>query len=108
MNVQCASWPDFDRYRFPSKIPEYLNSGVPLALNPIEIDLDFADGEDCLIVPRNTAQEWEKLVLRRLELTEEETRRLTDNARHGAWQKLRWDESAGKVWEALLGLHTLN
>ena len=48
---------DFNRYRLPSKLPEFLAMGRPVMLPHCNIGHDLEDGEDALLLERGDAIE---------------------------------------------------
>jgi glycosyltransferase involved in cell wall biosynthesis len=55
--VQPGEDDDFNRYRLPCKIPEFLALGCPVILPRANIGLELKDGEDALLLRDGSAQE---------------------------------------------------
>src|SRR5262249_55870210 len=55
--VQPGAPDDFNRYRLPSKLPEFLAMGRPVVLPHCNIGNDLADGENALLLERGDADE---------------------------------------------------
>lgn len=94
--VQPGRADDFNNYRFPSKLPEFLASGRPVVLPRANIGRCLRDGEEALVLQRGDA----------LEICEKVALLLDDNAvaerigsrgRDFAVANLTWDRSVGKL-----------
>ena len=55
--VQPGRVDEFNAYRFPSKLPEFLASGKPVVLPNTNIGLHLRDGEQCLLLQSGWATE---------------------------------------------------
>src|SRR5262249_30812963 len=55
--VQPGAPDDFNRYRLPSKLPEFLAMGRPVVLPHCNIGNDLVDGENALLLEEGTALE---------------------------------------------------
>jgi glycosyltransferase involved in cell wall biosynthesis len=91
--VQPGAADDFNRYRLPSKLPEFFAVGRPVILPATNVGLRLRDGVDAMLLHRGDASEIAELVtevLRRNELAE----RLGRNARQFAVENFNWQRSA--------------
>jgi glycosyltransferase involved in cell wall biosynthesis len=87
--VQPGPPDDFNRYRLPSKVPEFLAMGRPVILPRANIGLDLTDGEQALLLERGDAQE----IAAKLELLLDDAAladRLGSAARNFALDQLSW------------------
>ena len=104
--VQPGAPGDFDDYRFPAKLPDFLASGRPVILPRANIGLELRDGDDALLLDRGTAEELYGAILRLRDdpgLAEAVGRR----GREFALRELRWSKSADSVralYEQVAGL----
>lgn len=99
--VQPGAPGDFDDYRFPAKLPDFLASGRPVILPRANIGLELRDGHDALLLERGTTEELFGAILRLRDdpgLAEAVGRR----GREFALRELRWSKSADAV-RALYG-----
>ena len=55
--VQPGAPDDFNRYRLPSKLPEFLAMGRPVILPACNLGDELADGEDALLLREGDALE---------------------------------------------------
>ena len=94
--VQPGKSDQFNNYRFPSKLPEYLATGKPVLLPATNIGRYLKDGFECLLLQEGNALE----IAQKLEmLFQDSDLRIKIGAagRHFAEQKLRWKHSAVKL-----------
>ena len=94
--VQPGRADDFNEYRFPSKLTEYLASGRPVVLPAANIGRFLRDGEECILLRRGDALEIAEVVERLL--SDDELRsRLGRGARAFAERNFSWEASAEKL-----------
>ena len=94
--VQPGAPDDFNRYRLPSKLPEFLAMGRPVILPACNLGDDLTDGEDALLVRQGDALE----IAARLEqlLDDRELAgRLGQGARRFAAERLSWPRNASAL-----------
>jgi glycosyltransferase involved in cell wall biosynthesis len=98
--VQPGPPDDFNRYRLPSKLPEFLAMGRPVILPHCNIGNDLKNGEDALLLERGNAME---IVVRIEELLadRELANRLGAGARRFAAEQLSWKANAAGLAEFL-------
>lgn len=98
--VQPGPPDDFNRYRLPSKLPEFLAMGRPVILPHCNIGNDLAHGENALLLEQGNAME---IVTRIEELLadRELADRLGAGARRFAEQSLSWRRNAEVVADFL-------
>ena len=98
--VQPGPPDDFNRYRLPSKLPEFLAMGRPVILPHCNIGNDLAHGEEALLLEQGNAME---IVIRIEELLadRELAARLGAGARRFAETQLSWRRNAEEVAEFL-------
>jgi len=91
--VQPGPPDDFNRYRLPSKLPEFLAMGRPVILPHCNIGNDLKHGEDALLLEQGNAME---IVVRIEELLadRELAARLGAGARRFAEEQLSWRANA--------------
>jgi glycosyltransferase involved in cell wall biosynthesis len=91
--VQPGPPDDFNRYRLPSKLPEFLAMGRPVILPHCNIGNDLRHGEDALLLERGNAME---IVVRIEELLADRdlADRLSGGARRFAAAQLSWQANA--------------
>jgi glycosyltransferase involved in cell wall biosynthesis len=91
--VQPGSPDEFNRYRLPSKLPEFLAMGRPVILPHCNIGNDLQHGENVLLLEEGNAME---IVVRIEELLadRELAGRLGDGARRFAAENLSWQANA--------------
>jgi glycosyltransferase involved in cell wall biosynthesis len=86
----------FNNYRFPSKLPEYLASGKPVILPKANIGLYLKDKEECLLLEKGDAFDIaEKLEL--LLLNEPLRNKIGAGGRKFAEEHLKWGNIASKL-----------
>jgi glycosyltransferase involved in cell wall biosynthesis len=91
--VQPGAPDDFNRYRLPSKLPEFLAMGRPVILPDCNIGHDLADGREALLLSTGDGLE----IAARLEqlLDDAELRgRLAAGAREFALSQLDWEHNS--------------
>ncbi len=98
--VQPGPPDDFNRYRLPSKLPEFLAMGRPVILPHCNLGNDLVHGEDALLLEQGNAMEIvahiEKLLADR-----ELAGRLGAGARRFAAEQLSWRANAGGLADFL-------
>jgi glycosyltransferase involved in cell wall biosynthesis len=88
--VQPGAPDEFNRYRLPSKLPEFLAMGRPVVLPRCNIGADLVDGSDALLLDTGDGAE----IADRVEALIDDpglTRRLGHRAREFALRNLDWD-----------------
>jgi glycosyltransferase involved in cell wall biosynthesis len=91
--VQPGAADDFNRYRLPSKLPEFLAMGRPVILPHCNIGNDLTHGENALLLERGNAVE----IMARVEdllASPELATRLGEGARRFAIDHLSWRDNA--------------
>jgi glycosyltransferase involved in cell wall biosynthesis len=91
--VQPGAPDDFNRYRLPSKLPEFLAMGRPVLLPDCNIGHDLSDGENALLLQQGDARE----ITTRIEQLLDDpqlARRLGSEARRFALENLNWRENS--------------
>jgi glycosyltransferase involved in cell wall biosynthesis len=98
--VQPGPPDDFNRYRLPSKLPEFLAMGRPVILPHCNIGNDLEHGEDVLLLEQGNAIE---IVERIEELLDNRplAERLGEGARRFAAERLSWEANAAGLAEFL-------
>lgn len=98
--VQPGPPDDFNRYRLPSKLPEFLAMGRPVILPHCNIGNDLTHGENALLLEQGNAME---IVVRIEELLADRDLavRLGEGARRFAAENLSWQANAGGLAEFL-------
>ena len=91
--VQPGTAGEFNDYRLPSKLPEFLASGHPLILPATNVGLRLRDGTDALLLRRGDATEIADRVADVL-ADHELADRLGRNARSFAVENFNWQRSA--------------
>jgi glycosyltransferase involved in cell wall biosynthesis len=94
--VQPGGPNDFNRYRLPSKLPEFLAMGRPVVLPACNLAEDLTEGENALLLRRGDALEIAASVERLLDepgLAE----RLGAGARQFAIERLSWPRNAAAL-----------
>lgn len=91
--VQPGPPDDFNRYRLPSKLPEFLAMGRPVVLPHCNIGNDLVHGENALLLEQGNAME---IVVRVEELLADPAlaARLGEGARRFATEQLSWRANA--------------
>lgn len=91
--VQPGAPDDFNRYRLPSKLPEFLAMGRPVVLPDCNIGHDLTDGVNALLLERGDARE----ITGKLEAVLDDpalARRLAAGARKFALEGLNWQDNS--------------
>jgi glycosyltransferase involved in cell wall biosynthesis len=91
--VQPGAPDDFNRYRLPSKLPEFLAMGRPVILPACNLGNDLADGDDALLLHEGTAVEIAAQIERLID-DRDLADRLGRAARRFALDHLSWPENA--------------
>lgn len=91
--VQPGTAGEFNDYRLPSKLPEFLASGHPLILPATNVGLRLRDGTDALLLRRGDATEIADRIADVL-ADHELADRLGRNARSFAVENFNWQRSA--------------
>jgi glycosyltransferase involved in cell wall biosynthesis len=94
--VQPGAPDDFNRYRLPSKLPEFLAMGRPVVLPDCNLADDLADGENALLLRRGDALE----IASRIEMLLDDrglAERLGRGAREFAVERLSWPRNAAAL-----------
>jgi glycosyltransferase involved in cell wall biosynthesis len=103
--VQPGACDDFNRYRLPSKLPEFLAMGRPTIVPHCNIGHDLTHGENALLLEQGNAIE----IMARVEdlLGDRELAgRLGEGARRFALEELSWRDNAaalGEFYRELIG-----
>ena len=94
--VQPGAPDDFNRYRLPSKLPEFLAMGRSVVLPDCNIGHDLSDGENALLLKRGNAVE---IAARIEELLADRSLadRLGKGARKFALEQLSWPDNAAAL-----------
>jgi hypothetical protein len=100
-NVQCSAVQEFDRYRFPSKIAEYLVSESILLTTPFEIEFPLMNGENCVLVEDMKIENWLVCINKIVTMSRHERTEIFGNAGVEAREKLSWSLTVLKLHEAL-------
>jgi glycosyltransferase involved in cell wall biosynthesis/2-polyprenyl-3-methyl-5-hydroxy-6-metoxy-1,4-benzoquinol methylase len=96
--VQPGAPDDFNRYRLPSKVPEFLAMGRPVVLPNCNIGADLSHGENALLLQDGRGVEIADQ-LERLLNEPALAARLGRAARRFALEQLNWDENATRLAE---------
>ena len=91
--VQPGQPDEFNDYRLPSKLPDWLASGRPVILPATNVGLRLRDGVDCLLLHRGDRMEIAERVAA-LAREKELADRLAKSSRQFALQNFSWDRSA--------------
>jgi glycosyltransferase involved in cell wall biosynthesis len=96
--VQPGAPDDFNRFRVPSKLPEFLAMGRPVILPNCNIGHDLTHGENALLLEQGNAVE---IMARIEELIADRAlaRRLGEGARRFALERLSWHDNATALAE---------
>jgi glycosyltransferase involved in cell wall biosynthesis len=94
--VQPGAVDEFNIYRLPSKLPEFLALGRPVLLPGANIGRSLQDGSDAIILKRGDGVE---IADRLMEVFHDEAkaRSLGENARRYAKKHLNWSDKAGAL-----------
>jgi glycosyltransferase involved in cell wall biosynthesis len=96
--VQPGACDDFNRYRLPSKLPEFLAMGRPVIVPHCNIGHDLTHGENALLLEHGNAVE----IMARVEdliADRELAERLGHGARKFALEELSWSANAAALGE---------
>jgi glycosyltransferase involved in cell wall biosynthesis len=96
--VQPGPADDFNRYRLPSKLPEFLAMGRPVILPHCNIGNDLTHGENALLLEEGNALD----IVGRIEeliVDPELARRLGEGSRRFALERLSWHDNAAAMAE---------
>ena len=91
--VQPGAADEFNRYRLPSKLPEFLAMGRPVVLPDCNIGHDLTDGENALLLERGDGRE----IATRIEALIDDPElvaRLGEGARRFALENLSWEDNS--------------
>jgi glycosyltransferase involved in cell wall biosynthesis len=102
--VQPGPPDDFNRYRLPSKLPEFLAMGRPVILPHCNIGNDLTHGEDALLLEQGNAMEIVGHIERLLD-DRELAGRLGAGARRFAAEQLSWRANADGLADFLRECH---
>jgi glycosyltransferase involved in cell wall biosynthesis len=94
--VQPGAPDEFNRYRLPSKLPEFFAMGRPVILPACNLGNELVDGEDALLLQKGDALE----IAARLEQLIEDRElagRLGERARCFALERLDWSRNARRL-----------
>jgi glycosyltransferase involved in cell wall biosynthesis len=94
--VQPGAPDEFNRYRLPSKLPEFLSMGRPVILPACNLGDELVDGEDALLLREGTALEIASRIEDLLDAPEL-ARRLGERARAFALERLSWRRNAAEL-----------
>lgn len=101
--VQPGAPDDFNRYRLPSKLPEFLAMGRPVVLPDCNIGHDLTDGENALLLEQGNGPE----IATKLEALIDDAklaRRLGHGARQFALENLSWEDNSMGLARFLTGI----
>jgi glycosyltransferase involved in cell wall biosynthesis len=99
--VQPGGPGEFNDYRLPSKLPDFLASGRPVILPATNVGLHLRHGVDCLLLYRADAIEIADHVATLIKDKKLATR-LASNARQFAINNFSWEVSAARLEEFYL------
>jgi glycosyltransferase involved in cell wall biosynthesis len=94
--VQPGAADDFNRYRLPSKLPEFLAMGRPVILPHCNIGAELTEGENALLLTEGTSEEIASRVERLMD-DPDLARRLGTEARRFALANLSWRDNAASL-----------
>jgi glycosyltransferase involved in cell wall biosynthesis len=94
--VQPGAPNDFNRYRLPSKLPEFLAMGRPVVLPACNLGSDLVDGENALLLRRGDALEICSRIERLID-DRELAERLGRGGREFAVERLSWGSNASEL-----------
>ncbi len=101
-NLQCSSQDEFDLYRFPSKLPEYLISGRPTLIERFTLDIELRNKENCLEVVDKSMSAWLEGLIQLRMMSSHEIKTLGESAKDFALQNLSWNKSVSGLADKLL------
>src|SRR5262249_10575292 len=99
--VQPGRSDQFNDYRFPSKLPEFLAMGKPVVLPATNIGLHLKDNDECMLLKDGSALEI-AAALERVFDDPSLSRRLGVGGRRFAEEHLSWPKSATKLLDFYL------
>lgn len=94
--VQPGKPDQFNNYRFPSKLPEYLATGKPVLLPATNIGRYLKDSDECILLRQGNAIE----IAQKLEMLFQDSdlrKKIGAAGRNFAEKNLRWDAGAVKM-----------
>ncbi len=94
--VQPGAPDEFNRYRLPSKLPEFLAMGRPVVLPACNLGNELADGEEALLLRDGDALEIAAKVEQLMDHPEL-AQRLGRNGRRFALERLDWSRNARRL-----------
>jgi len=94
--VQPGLVDQFNKYRFPSKLPEYLASGKPIILPRTNIGLHLKDKEECIFLDKGDALDMSQKMATLL-FDAPLRVRIAQGGRKFAEDNLKWSYSANKL-----------
>jgi glycosyltransferase involved in cell wall biosynthesis len=101
--VQPGAPDDFNRYRLPSKLPEFLAMGRPVVLPACNLGNDLTEGENSLLLHRGDALEIASRIEELLD-DPERAERLGRGARDFAEERLSWPRNAASLADFYQGV----
>jgi glycosyltransferase involved in cell wall biosynthesis len=101
--VQPGATNDFNRYRLPSKLPEFLAMGRPVVLPNCNIGHDLTHERNALLLEDGTALEIVAMVERLLD-EDDLRKRLAEGSRRFALDELSWEDNSVSLARFLRGL----
>ena len=96
--VQPGGPDEFNDFRFPSKLTEFLGMGKPVILPKTNLGRFLRDGEECLLMERGDAIEIADK-LKKLKNDEALFRYLGDNGHAFAQKNFNWSEKAAEYYD---------
>jgi glycosyltransferase involved in cell wall biosynthesis len=102
--VQPGAADDFNRYRLPSKVPEFLAMGRPVVLPDCNIGHDLTDGQNALLLSEGNGLE----IAAKVELLLDDValrERLGAGARQFALEHLNWHDNSVALARFLAGIY---
>jgi glycosyltransferase involved in cell wall biosynthesis len=94
--VQPGAPNDFNRYRLPSKLPEFLAMGRPVILPACNLGNELVDGQDALLLHDGRALEIAARIEQLVDAPDLAAR-LGDRARRFALERLSWSRTAAEL-----------
>lgn len=95
--IQPGRIDQFNKYRFPSKISEYLASGKPVILPKTNIELHLKDGEECMFLEKGDALDISHH-LEALLFNEPLRNKIAQGGKKFAEENLKWSFGADKLY----------
>lgn len=96
--IQPGRIDKFNRYRFPSKLPEYLASGKPVILPRVNIGLYLKGGEECVFLETGDVLDISKQ-LEVLLVDESLRNKIAQGGKNFAEKHLKWSFGANKLYD---------